>query len=60
MKLDKQDDKIKRRSKVGNTKKASQKEKVNELNESWEDDMSSQDDENATNQKRNQLFEAIE
>ena len=60
MKLDKQDDKIKRRSKVDNTKKTSQKAKVNELNESWEDDMSSQDDENATNQKRNQLFEAIE
>ena len=60
MKLDKQDDKIKRRSKVANTKKASQKAKVNQLNESWEDDMSSQDDENATNQKRNQLFEEIE
>ncbi len=56
MKLDKQDDKIKRRSKVGNTLKASQKVKVNELNESWEDDMSSQDDENATNKKSNQLF----
>jgi hypothetical protein len=56
MKLDKQDDKIKRRSKVGNTKKASQKAKFNELNESWEDDMSSQDDENATNKKRNQLL----
>ena len=56
MKLDKQDDKIKRRSKVDNTKKTSQKAKVNELNESWEDEMSSQDDENATNQKSIQLI----